>query len=106
MWGYEVVPACNGVEAVLLAESTRPDLIISDIWMPSGSGFSLAFRLKEALAGVPVIFLSASKQQDLKNIASELEAVAFLEKPYEPDMLLETIKRVLEPSAAPVPSGN
>jgi DNA-binding response OmpR family regulator len=100
MWGFEVMTAFNGVEALLLAELKRPSLIITDIWMPAGNGFSLAYRLKQNLTGIPIIFLSASKQSNLKDMAKDFEAVAYLEKPYEPDTLLKAVSSVLQSRAA------
>ena len=98
--GYNVAVAFSGAEALILAESERPDLIITDIWMPMGTGFSLAYRLREHVPGVPLLFLSASRQANLKEMAEKIGAVAFLEKPYEPETLLNTIAHILHPQPA------
>jgi DNA-binding response OmpR family regulator len=100
MWGFEVMTAYDGAEALLLTQVRKPSLIISDIWMPAGNGFSLAYRLKQCLAGIPIIFLSASKQSNLKDMAKEFEAVAYLEKPYEPDTLFKAVSAVLQTRAS------
>ena len=94
--GYDVITVNNGADALVLAETKTPDLIIADIWMPVGAGFSLAYRLNEAARDIPIIFLTASKKPGLKEGATDLGAAAFLEKPYEPEVLLATVSEVLE----------
>ncbi|HEV2693182.1 MAG TPA: response regulator [Verrucomicrobiae bacterium] len=95
LWGYQVMSAFDGAEALTLTEVKKPDLIITDIWMPAGNGFSLAYRLKQTLADIPIIFLSASKQSNLKKMAKDFEAVAYLEKPYEPEALQKAVTTAL-----------
>lgn len=98
--GFHVLTASDGAEALSLAGAMKPDLVITDIWMPVGVGFSLAYRLKQSMPEVPFIFLTASKQADLKKMAAQMGAAAFLEKPYEPETLLAAIAQAL---ANPVP---
>jgi two-component system KDP operon response regulator KdpE len=99
--GYNVLTAPDGSSALTLAGVMRPDLVITDIWMPVGVGFSLAYRLKQSMPEVPFIFLTASKQAKLKAMAEQLGAAAFLEKPYEPEILLRAIALALQ---SPVPA--
>jgi len=96
--GFEVLTAPDGAEALGVAELNKPDLVITDIWMPVGVGLSLAYRLKQSLPGLPVIFLTASKQAGLKDMARQVGATAFLEKPYDPEILLAAINHALEPA--------
>jgi len=94
--GYEVLTAWDGLEGLKMAVSARPDLILSDVWMPDGVGFLVAERLKNfGLAGIPVIFLTASKKKDLWQIAQEVGAAGFFEKPYDPNKLLAAIAQAL-----------
>jgi CheY-like chemotaxis protein len=94
--GYETVTTFNGITALLLVRGNPPDLIITDIWMPSGTGFSLAYRLKELKLNIPMIFLTASKQPGLADTARQLGAAGYLEKPYEPEALLKMVGDLLE----------
>jgi len=72
-------------------------LIISDIWLPDAVGLLIAERLKILGCGeTPVIFITASKKQNLWKIAQEVGAVAFFEKPYDSDKLLKAIASALE----------
>src|SRR4051812_10009693 len=80
--GYGVATVSDGLEGLSSAVETRPDLIISDIWLPGGVGFLVAERLKNVgCAGTPVIFITASKKYNLWKIAQEVGAAAFFEKP-------------------------
>jgi len=93
--GYEVLAAPNGFEGLKLAVRSRPDLIISDIWMPVGLGFSMVGRLQEWAPGIPVIFITAGKEKGLEEAAKQLGAVAFFEKPYDSAKLLAAVAKAL-----------
>ena len=92
--GYDVLTAFDGHEGLLAAVCQQPDLIISDIWMPDPIGFLNRERLAQlGLPGVPVIYITGSKKQDLPQIAREEGAAAFFEKPYDANQLLTAIER-------------
>ena len=57
--GYEVISAFDGAQGVFMAHKEQPDLIILDIRMPAGDGFSVAERLKRSTHTwtIPIIFL-------------------------------------------------
>lgn len=94
--GYRVITAINGTEGLKLAIEHAPDLIVMDIWMPEGIGVLSAQRLKNiGLAKVPVIFLTASKREDLWAFVEEVEPAGFFEKPYDSKQLLEFISQRL-----------
>ena len=99
--GYEVKRAPDGFRGLQLALRDRPDLIIMDIWMPVGMGFSVAQRLESLGFGdVPVIFITASKVKGLRETVEHLGGAAFFEKPYDPQQLLSAIsKAIAEPKA-------
>jgi len=111
--GYKVFTANDGLEGIRKAVTEKPDLVVLDIWMPVGMGFSVAQRLAQlGLGDIPVIFMTASKLKRLRRAADRLGAAGFLEKPYKPQELLSTISRALDPnwpqarlnSPGPVPS--
>jgi CheY-like chemotaxis protein len=94
--GYQVLTAPDGLQGLKLALDNRPDLILMDIWMPVGIGFSVAERLKHlGMGGIPIMFITASKQKGLKRTAQALGAVGFFEKPYDPEELLAAISRAV-----------
>jgi len=98
--GYQVIIAFDAVMALGMALKHRPDLVLLDISMPGGNGFMVAERLQNSTltAGVPMMFLTASKQPGFKERAQELGAVGFFEKPYEAQELLDAIAKVLDGS--------
>jgi DNA-binding response OmpR family regulator len=94
--GYEVRTAENGVTGLKLALEFKPDLVILDIMMPVGGGYSVAYRLREQAPELPVIFITASKQPQLREMAAKLDAVGFFEKPYEFEEVLTAIKAAIK----------
>src|SRR5436190_16136355 len=96
--GYDVLTASDGLEGMHLAVKDRPDLLLMDIWMPVGLGFSVAQRLKAiGLGDVPIIFITASKLKGLREAAKRMGAAAFFEKPYDPEKLLAAVSQALHP---------
>ena len=99
--GYAVLTAPDGFSGIKLALDDKPDLILMDIWMPVGIGFSVAQRLQSlGLNGVPIIFITASKVKGLRKTAERLGAVAFFEKPYDSEQLLAAVRQGLNAKPA------
>jgi DNA-binding response OmpR family regulator len=94
--GYEVLTAADGVSGLRLAMEDKPDLAILDIWMPLGGGFSVAHLIRERAPEVPVVFITASKKPELRQMADDVGAVGFLEKPYEEEELLAAVAKALK----------
>jgi len=91
--GYETVIAADALTGVSLAVKSVPQLVLLDISMPAGNGFTVAERMRNALSTpVPIIFLTASKQPGFRDRARELGAVGYFEKPYEADALLAAVR--------------
>jgi DNA-binding response OmpR family regulator len=95
--GYSTWIARDGALGLGMAVSNRPDLVLMDIGLPTGDGFSLAERIKSHIsAAAPrFIFLTASKSPELRERAERLGAAAFFEKPYEAEALLAAVKQAL-----------
>ena len=95
--GYEVVgEATNGIEAVELYNELQPDLVTMDIVMPKRSGID---AVKAILAEQPtacVVMCSALGQETLVTEALQAGARDFIVKPFKPDAVLATLRRVLE----------
>lgn len=92
--GYAVVTAPDPAFAILLAVTSRPDLLIADIWMPVMQGFTFVRRLESVgLAKIPTIFITASHQDGLWETAMSLGAAGFFEKPYDPERFLAAVAR-------------
>ncbi len=80
--------------AVTDAINFQPDLTIIDINLPGGDGFVVAERLKsiKGMAVTPFIFITASKKSGLRETATDLGAIGFLDKPFAASELMELIK--------------
>jgi DNA-binding response OmpR family regulator len=101
--GYEVVTAFDGAQGIFMAHKEQPDLIILDIRMPAGNGFSVAEKLKQSenTFSIPVIFLTGSPEKDSEQKAMKLGARFYIKKPYDPEELLDAIRRALEKDSSP-----
>jgi len=96
--GYEVLEAADGVEALELANKQLVDAVIADVHMPNMDGVSLVGELR-SLKGykfVPILMLTTDSNTDLKKQAAANGATGWLVKPFSPDRLLATVKRVLD----------
>jgi DNA-binding response OmpR family regulator len=94
--GYEVHTAGDGFTGLKMTMTHTPDLILLDIMMPVGMGFSVAERLRDlGLGEIPIIFITASKRTGLRKTAQQLGAAGFFEKPYDAEELLAAIGLIL-----------
>jgi two-component system phosphate regulon response regulator PhoB len=104
--GYEAIVAKNGVEGMGKVKEDTPDLIILDVLMPKQSGIRMYRELKtdEPFKDIPVIVLSAiapksffRSQEVLAEFAGKSvpEPEAYIEKPEEPEQLIELMKKIL-----------
>ena len=93
-WGYEPLEAENGEDALRMAESLLPDLILLDTMMPKMKGREVCARLKAnpKTQSIPVIFLTALGLADHITAGMNLGADDYIVKPFEPDQLKERIK--------------
>jgi len=91
---YDIATAGDGYSAIAAAQKERPDLIVLDLGLPAGDGFVVLDRLQnsDALAGVPVIVLSARDPQGNEARALKAGATAFFQKPADNDELLNMIR--------------
>ena len=93
--GYDVVgQASNGEEAVSLAESLRPDLIIMDVKMPVMDGLTAAETIGEQRIA-PVIMLTAFSQKELVERARDAGAMAYVVKPFTSADLIPALEIAL-----------
>ncbi len=101
--GYGVVTAFDGAQGIFMAHKEKPDLVILDIRMPAGNGFSVAEKLKQSpdTLAIPVIFLTGSPEKNSEEMAMALGARFYVKKPYDPEELLDAIERALEKNFDP-----
>jgi len=96
--GLRVVEAANGQEALDLATTEQPDLIMLDVRMPKLNGYEACQQLKEqeSTRDIPVVFLSARGQETEIKYGLELGAVEYILKPFAPDQLQKRVLSLLE----------
>ena len=96
-WGFAVDEARNRAEAVQKAQRSRPDLVLMDVGMPVLDGVEATKQLKDdpRKAHVPVVALSAQTSSPGAAEVTAAGAEAFVQKPCEPDDLLQHIRAVL-----------
>ena len=99
--GIEVVSVTDGAIALRRLPDVKPDLLITDLYLPTRNGFELARFLKaqEQYRHIPIIFAAAPidefNEQDAKNAGADV----ILRKPFEASSLLGTVQELLERSA-------
>lgn len=94
--GYEASLAFDAVNAINTVMRLQPDLVLLDISLPAGDGFTVAERLRSAVPkAMPFIFMTASKEPGLRQRAEAMGAAGFFEKPYEPEALIKTIRQAV-----------
>jgi two-component system cell cycle response regulator len=99
--GYKVIAACSVDNAFKQAQKNSPDIILSDLHMPLGTGFIFLERLKAdpLLASIPFVLFTASTSdhvEEARQKALALGASRFVLRPIEPEALLRVIDSVLQ----------
>jgi two-component system alkaline phosphatase synthesis response regulator PhoP len=99
---YDVVIAYDGVEGLEQAIKEKPDLIVLDVMMPQKDGYTLCKELKADpdLRRIPVLLLTAvvshiSTTRFTQQMGMETEADDFIDKPVEPQVLVDRIEALL-----------
>jgi CheY-like chemotaxis protein len=91
-YGYRVFTACDGETALEIAAELRDeiDLVVTDVVMPTMSGFELGRQLAEITPDLPVVYISGYPDEAILEAPSP--APAFLPKPFTPPLLARTIR--------------
>lgn len=96
--GYDPVTTLNSVDALMIAEVEKPDVVLLDIMMPRLDGFTLCklMRAHSATKHLPIIFVSAYSALDIEDRRIEAGADLVISKPISMDNLIETISQALK----------
>lgn len=96
-YGYLVGKAVNGIEGVQVAQSYKPDLILMDVMMPLMDGFEACKQIRKdpEISRTPIILLTALSDLEQKIKGYESGADDYIEKPFDPDELLNRVKTIL-----------
>jgi DNA-binding response OmpR family regulator len=95
MVGYHVASTLNGEVVPAAVEKEHSDLILLDIWMSGHDGREICKNLKSNIStqNIPVLMISASR--DVKQSALDAGADDFLEKPFEMEVMLNKVARLI-----------
>lgn len=102
--GYEIVTACDGIECLAALRAEKPDLMVIDLLMPKMDGFAVLKELQDGrwskFRQTPILILSsvreeASRRRYELETALEFNVDDYVEKPINPDVLLERVERLI-----------
>ena len=95
--GYEIIAADNGAQAIVLAKSESPDLIVLDVMMPEMDGYQVTHMLRKMpeTALAPILMFTAKSQVDDKVAGYDAGVDDYLTKPVHPAELVAHIKALL-----------
>ncbi len=91
--GLRIVTAYDGMQGLMLAKTSQPDLIILDIMMPASNGLTVHDRLQESeeTSHIPILIYSAVPYNDIVKKVKPTEKVQILSKPDSPDKVMHAI---------------
>jgi CheY-like chemotaxis protein len=97
--GFLVSTAGNAREAIVEVGAQRPDVILTDIYMPEGDGYELISAMRSFGEAIPIVAMSGGalqyEIQDHLGMAKRLGAEATLAKPFRAAALVETVDRAI-----------
>ena len=95
--GYDVVEAGDGVEALNIAKRKSVNLVITDVNMPNMDGISLIKELRSlpSYKFTPLLMLTTESSTEKKQQGKAAGATGWIVKPFNPEQLLSTVKKVL-----------
>lgn len=98
--GYEVRSAHDGIEGLKMFMQERPDLVITDLYMPEKEGLETIMELRQADQDIRILVMSGGSphmnMSDMFNTAEMFGADAALPKPFSVGTFLEKVKELLE----------
>jgi two-component system OmpR family response regulator len=104
--GFEVATAASGLEAVGLARTFRPDLLVLDVMMPGLDGFGVVRRLRQEGDRTPVLFLTAKDATEDKVQGLTLGGDDYVTKPFSLEEVVARIRAVLRRTSGAGPSSS
>ncbi len=95
--GFDVLSADGGHQAVALAQQHEGpiDLLLTDVVMADINGCELARQISQRIPSIPVVFMSGHSRASLAQYGVQQEEFAFLQKPFSPQTLIDTVNEAL-----------
>ncbi|WP_340247491.1 response regulator, partial [Bacillus subtilis] len=92
LYGYDVINASDGEEALEQAENENPDLIVLDVMLPKVDGIDVCKQLRQQKMMVPILMLTAKDEEFDKVLGLELGADDYMTKPFSPREVTARVK--------------
>jgi len=94
---YDIILSKDGEQAIRLAKEYLPDLVLLDVIMPNISGFDVLKALKSdpATAGIPVILVTGSDNENTEADGYTAGAIDFIKKPFIPSVIRHKVNLIL-----------
>ena len=94
--GFDVLQAVDGQDGLDVLVNERVDVVITDINMPRMDGYEVIRQLRKnpAFKSTPILVLTTESETEKKNLARQAGATGWMVKPFDPDRLVETVRKV------------
>jgi DNA-binding response OmpR family regulator len=94
--GFAVETAKDGIDAMIMVQNNKPDLIILDIMMPELNGYDVlkTLKFKEEYKKIPIILLTA-REQELDKRISQMMGIDYLQKPLDRETFLNKVQQAV-----------
>lgn len=94
--GFEVLEAEDGIKAIELLSSAKPDIIITDLNMPNMNGLELIkhIRFNLGIKNIPILMLTTEYTDEKKIAGREAGATGWIVKPFDPEKLIQVVQKV------------
>ena len=95
---YQLSMAKSGAQALEFLKKARPDLILLDVRMPGMDGYETLEHIKAntETSNIPVVFLTVDDQRESEIKGLKMGAMDFILKPFEPEIMLSRIEKILQ----------
>jgi two-component system chemotaxis response regulator CheY len=96
--GYDVLQAVDGQDGLDKLATERVDVVITDINMPKMDGYEVVRRLRDTAAyrSTPILVLTTEAETEKRDIARKAGATGWMVKPFDPDRLVEAVRKVIQ----------
>ena len=105
VWGHDAVAAYTAEQALKLAESFDPDVVLMDIGLPRTDGFEVAKQIKERCPGAKMVALTGFTREHIVRRSKEAGFAEHLTKPADPAVLKDVVETQCEKASERTPAG-